>query len=83
MYNIHAAPVEESNHLNLSLSITNSEFTKTKAVILIVILVAGGVGFYFIAQQEEAVKNDCKPASDKFHRHTVVSNGPECASIGM
>lgn len=21
--------------------------------------------------------------SDHFHRHTVVSNGPECASIGM
>lgn len=81
MFNIHAAPVEESNHLNLSSSNSSNLFTKTKVIVFIVILVAGGVGFYFISQHEKSADNG--PAADKFHRHTVVSNGPECAPIGM
>lgn len=81
MFNIHAAPLGESNHLNLSSSNTSNLFTRTKAIVFIVILVAGGVGFYFISQQEKSADNES--ASEKFHRHTVVSNGPECAPIGM
>lgn len=81
MYNLYAAPVGESNHLNLSLSNDSDLFTKTKVIVLIVILIAGGLGFYFINQQGKSVDHKC--ASDKFHRHTVVSNGPECAPIGM
>lgn len=71
-----------NSNLNVSFfGSKTSHLTKTKVIILILILIAGGVGFYFVNRQGES--DDNGPKADKFNRHTVVSNGPECAPIGM
>lgn len=46
----------------------------------VIVLIVGAVWFFF--QQKEHEVDDAVEA-DRFNRNTVVSNGPECAPIGM
>lgn len=53
---------------------------KLLTVAAVIVLIVGAVWFFF--QQKEHELYDADEA-DRFNRHTVVSNGPECAPIGM
>lgn len=53
---------------------------KLLSVAAVIVLVVGAVWFFF--QQKELEADDFNQA-DQFNRHAVVSNGPECAPIGM
>ncbi|XP_055300761.1 scoloptoxin SSD14-like isoform X2 [Sitodiplosis mosellana] len=54
--------------------------TKLLSLAAVIVLVIGGVWFFF-QQKEHQADDGFKP--DQFNRHAVVSNGPECAAIGM
>lgn len=54
----------------------------------IIVLIVGSIWLFFHLKEEDAdvskyINNDENVKNDKFNRHTVVSNGPECAPIGM
>lgn len=54
-------------------------------VAFLIVLITGGVALFFLLKEkdDEAFDYDVRSVSNGFHRHTVVSNGPECAPIGM
>lgn len=49
---------------------------KILSLAAIVVLIAGGIWFFYRFYQES-------DKVDQFNRHAIVSNGPECADIGM
>lgn len=68
-------------HLNLLFLKTSNSCSKTKGcvVALIFVIAVGGLSYALLRGKSTSDE----PNTDRFHRHTVVSNGPECAPIGM
>lgn len=57
--------------------------SKVKLLILATVIVLITRSDCSISQQNEHLGNDINRPADQFNRNAVVSNGPECAPIGM